>query len=546
LTEIKDSDPFPGAKKQLRGRRVVQAILRGSKGTPPPWPGLLKALLTRAEDDSTWLAFHLGKRVEALTWRQAVVRAQGWACALSAAGVREGSRAALFLPNCPDYVGAFFGAQWLGATPVPLPWPGAEAGVPALPEGAQRTLDVADVAILAAPAGLAAAQRVVSGPATGDAVVAQRSAAPAFIQFTSGSTGMPRGAVISNDAAAASAWAMAQALELGPSDTGVSWLPFFHDMGLVGVLMASLAAGMPVHLLRPAEFLLRPTRWMELASEVRATITVGPNFGYELAARRFRNAEGLDLSGLRFALNGSEPVLRRTLEGFERRYASAGLKPGTVLPVYGLAENTLGVAFQATGRPGRDLPLGNRQIPSVGAPLPGTEIAIRAASGEVQEVGSEGEITVRGPSVMNGYFRDGEATLRTLRNGWLWTGDRGVVSDGRLYLTGRDKELVIKAGRKYHPADIERIVAEAVDAPPNGVAAFSELSEGDRGERLVVVVELRRRFAEDLQTKIRARLAEELGVTADRIELVGTGDLPRTTSGKLKRYECIARYGGGA
>ncbi len=525
----------------------MQALLQAQPGKRAPWPGLLEVLLERARGEGDWLVFHHGKKAEPLSWRRAAELVRGWAAALWGAGVREGQRVAVLLPNGPDFVGAFFGTQALGATPVPMPWPVAEAGTPKLPPGADLVLSVADVSALAAPAGLLGASvPVVSGPATGDVALAPGAAAPAFIQFTSGSTGTPRGAVISRGAALQSAWSMVQALDLSEKDVGVSWLPLFHDMGLVGVLMSSLVSGMRVHMMRPAELLLHPWRWLELLSEQRATMTVAPNFGYELLLRRGKGPAGLDLSSLRSSLDGSEPVLRRTLDAFEERYAPAGLRRGTILPVYGLAENTLGVTFQALGRPDEDLFIHERPVPSAGAPIPGMQIAVRAADGRVLEQGEEGEITVRGPTVMSGYFRNEEATARALRDGWLWTGDRGVISKDRLYITGREKELVIKAGRKYHPADIERIAAATADAPPNGAVAFSVVSEQAGGEQLVVVVELRRQPTDDVTTRIRGKLAEELGVTADRIELVGAGELPRTTSGKLKRHECIARYGGAA
>jgi acyl-CoA synthetase (AMP-forming)/AMP-acid ligase II len=323
----------------------------------------------------------------------------------------------------------------------------------------------------------------------------------------------------------------------------VSWLPFFHDMGLVGVLLCSLLGRFAVHVLRPAEVLLHPRRWLEVLSGARATVTVAPNFGFELLIRRGGGPSGLALGALRAALSGSEPVLRSTIDAFEQNYRPAGLRSGVVLPVYGLAENTLGVTFGRPGVTAPDLALDGRFIPSVGTPLGGVDVAIRRANGSVAAEGEEGEISLRGPSVMEGYVGEPEATRRVLMDGWLYTGDRGVVRAGQLYVTGRDKDLVIKAGRKFHPADIEREVAQVVDTPPNGVAAFSVLREQLHGEELVVVVEARRSTDEDVERKVRGRLASTLGVTADRVVVVKAGALPRTTSGKLRRAECAARFG---
>jgi acyl-CoA synthetase (AMP-forming)/AMP-acid ligase II len=502
-----------------------------------------------------------------LTFAAADALASRWAQALREASVVPGDRVALLLPNGPEFIGAFFGVQELGATPVPLPWPVVAMGPLALPVGVEKILAVAAVRLLVAPATVEgcpvpvfSADTVAQAPQTdgpgspslaGTAGVTPATAGlppdgplpPAFIQFTSGSTGRPRGAIVSQRAAVHSAWAMAQALGLTERDVGVSWLPFFHDMGLVGVVLSSLLAGMPIHVLTPAEFLLRPRRWLELLSATRATITVAPNFAFDLALRRARALfPTLDLSALRFALNGSEPVLRATVDAFEAAGALAGLRRGTLLPVYGLAENALGVTFQAEGAPDEDLPMDGRRVPSVGVPLPGMQVAVRRPDGALAKVGEEGEVTVNGPAVMDGYLGDELGTARALREGWLWTGDRGVIANGRLHLTGREKDLIIKAGRKFHPADIEQVVATLVDTPPNGVAAFSVLREALGGEELVVVVELRRRPVGDVVSQIRGKLSEVLGVMADRIELVGAGELPRTTSGKLRRAECIARY----
>ncbi|MCC6333585.1 MAG: AMP-binding protein [Myxococcales bacterium] len=525
------------------------AHLVGRSLAPPPAATLRELLGVRAQSGSAWLFFHQGKHEpRALSFADADALSSRWARALHEAGVRGGDRVALLLPNGPDFIGAFFGAHELGATPVPLPWPVVTLGPLSLPKGADAVLSVAGPRVLVAPGPVEGVRvPVVSAPAV---ALAQRpkltrSSAPAFVQFTSGSTGRPRGAVISQRSALVSAWAMADALGLTPKDVGVAWLPFFHDMGLVGVVLASLAAGFPVHVLPPGEFLLRPRRWLELLSEKRATITVAPNFAFELVLRRAAAAfASLDLSALRFALNGSEPVLRGTLDAFQKAGEAAGLKRGAVLPVYGLAENALGVTFQAESAPDADVTVDGRSVPSVGVPLAGMDVAVRRPDGAVALAGEEGEITVRGPAVMDGYLGDDEATARALRDGWLWTGDRGVVQHERLFITGREKDLIIKAGRKFHPADIEQQVASLVDAPPNGVAAFSVLREAQGGEELVVVVELRRQAEGDVAGRIRGHLSEALGVMADRVELVGAGELPRTTSGKLRRGECIARFGG--
>jgi acyl-CoA synthetase (AMP-forming)/AMP-acid ligase II len=496
-----------------------------------------------------WLRAHEGDERPWLVFEQATVRfcdaaplARRWAKALADAGVTAGDRVAIFFPNSPDFVGAFFGTQWLGATAVPVPWPATSLAAD-LPPGAKLLLETCRAKVVCGPERVAGhGWEVRSTPADVEWSGAPVEGPAAFIQFSSGSTGRPRGAVIGPRAAALSALAMAEGLALTRDDVGVSWLPFFHDMGLVGVMLSSLAAGFPVHVLQPGEFLLRPSRWLELCSKARATMTVAPNFAYELVLRRVRAPKDLELSALRSMLNGSEPVHRATIERFEAAFAPFGLRKGAVLPVYGLAENVLGVTFQAQGAPDADLPLDGRAVPSVGTPLRGLEVAVRDEAGAIVEEGVEGEVTVKGPTLMSGYFDDAESTAKALRDGWLHTGDRGVLRGGRLHLTGREKELIIKMGRKFHPADIERIVAEVADPPPNGVVAFSVDDAATNQEALVVVVEQRRASETGLVDRIRGKVSAELGVMVDRVELVGAGALPRTTSGKLRRKECTARF----
>lgn len=521
-----------------------QAILVGPEAEPIGRASLLDWLVDAETDERPWLSFHQGSEVHQFRFADAAPLARRWARALAEQGVGAGDRVAVFFPNGPDFIAAFFGAQWLGATAIPVPWPATSLAAD-LPASAKTLLETCRAKVVCAPAraqGLG--WPVVSAPSV-DAIDGEpREGDAAFIQFSSGSTGRPRGAVISARAASLSALAMADGLGLGARDVGVSWLPFFHDMGLVGVVLTSLAARFHVHVLHPGEFLLRPSRWLEVASRVHATMTVAPNFAFELVLRRVRAPKDLELSSLRAMLNGSEPVHRATIERFEAAYAPFGLRRGAVLPVYGLAENVLGVTFQAPGAMDQDLALDGRLVPSVGTPLRGLEVAIRDGAGAVVEEDIEGEVTVRGPTLMSGYFDDEVSTSRALRDGWLFTGDRGVVRGGRLFLTGRDKELIIKMGRKFHPADVERIVADVADPPPNGVVAFSEEDVAQHQESLVVVVEQRRTAEAGLLDRIRGRVSAELGVMVDRIELVGAGALPRTTSGKLRRKECTARYSG--
>jgi fatty-acyl-CoA synthase len=499
---------------------------------------LIDALDSRAQLDSTWITFHHGSTETRWTAAAIQERAQGWAGAFTRHGLQPGDRVGVWQPNGVDFIAAFFGAIGAGGVAVPLPWPVAET---ATDQGIERLgplLRQAGIQHLALPEGVRGATGVkhnICHPELGKgALHSCTQNGPAFIQFTSGSTATPRGAVISHAAALENAGSIVRALGLGEGDVGVSWLPLFHDMGLVGVMLSSLLGGFHLHLMRPAEFLLHPRRWLELISAKKATLTVAPDFGYAYAARRVPMSAPFSLSSLRIALTGSEPIQPRTLDAFAERFRPSGFRKEAFWGAYGLAENTLAVslgpACEATYRAS-----GGRAVPSVGRPVGDVELAVDAPAGE------EGPIRLRSSSLMDGYFEAPEATREVLRDGWLHTGDRGVWVDGRLFVTGRDKDLVIKAGRKFHPSEIEQVVAACVDTTPNGVAAFSTPGEG--GEELVVVVEPRRVASQQFEGAVRTAVVTELGVKIDRLEWVTPGALPRTSSGKLKRSECVRLYG---
>ncbi|MFO0598645.1 MAG: AMP-binding protein [Myxococcaceae bacterium] len=505
----------------------------------PPLDRPRATSLWDALGDSThpWLTFHFGSTRSTLSRAELKTSALKWATSITVCAPSP-QRIGVLLPNGPDFLGAFFAAQALGAAAVPLPWPVVDGEPEKVREGLEPIIKRARLdALVTTPAMSAVSWGVplVTAPAETPSFPQPTGLeGTAFLQFTSGSTGDPRGAVISQRAALCSARAMAVALDLGPADIGVSWLPFFHDMGLVGVLLTSLIADFPVHVMRPGDFLMRPRKWLDLVSTEHATLTVGPNFAWELVTRRV-SPDGLDLHRLRCALNGSEPIHRSTLDQFSNRFASAGFRPSAMLPVYGLAEATLGVSFSRPGQPHTDEVVDGRDVPCVGALVPGIELSVRSPDNCVLPEGEQGELCVRGPMLMDGYFEHPEATAAALRDGWLHTGDLGVVRDGAVYVTGREKELVIQQGRKFHPYDIERVVSAMVDATPNGVAAVSRPDPAQGSEALVVVVELRRQSGAVDPMLIRGVLLKTLGVRADVVEFVPAGTLPRTTSGKVKR-----------
>lgn len=515
------------------------SVLVGHALPAPPFPTLVDAVGALHGHHLPWLTVWTGGNASPHRGPEIFVRSRRWARALVDAGVRQGDRVALLLPNGLDFVTAFFGAAMAGAAVVPLAWPATLADPGRTLGYLQPLVAVARPRVLVTVPALEARAAELLGVAVRtapdlSAVVSlpeARPEAPVLLQFTSGSQGRPKGAVISHRALMASAWAMGTRLGFGPDDVGTSWLPLFHDMGLVGALMCPVVFGFPLHLMTPGEFLLHPGNWLKLVSTVRGSIAAAPDFAWAMLARRPRWPEGLDLRSWRHGLDGAEPVHCATLDGFTRRAREVGFPADGLRPVYGLAENTLGVAFADPGDLGRDLAWQGRHIPSVGTPLPGMDVAVDAPPGE------QGEIRVRGPALMSGYFEDEVATAAALADGWLRTGDLGVIERGRLHITGREKDLVIRHGRKFHPYDIERVAAVAADSPPNGAAAFSV--DSDQGERLVVLVETRQDAPE---AGVRAKLLEELGIRVDEVVRMAPGALPRTTSGKLRRGEARAMW----
>lgn len=380
----------------------------------------------------------------------------------------------------------------------------------------------------------------------------------AFVQFTSGTTRLPRGVAITHAALLANAQALVAGLQLGTEDVSVSWLPPYHDMGLVGHVFTPVLCGAHQVLMAPTRFLVRPARWLRLLTDVGATQTTAPNTAYSICVRRIAGhlREDLDLSRVRSALCGAEPVQHETHRRFCEDFAAAGFSREAFRPVYGLAEATLAVSLGPLGgaqfdwvdrrllgsfgraEPARPAGVDSVAFACVGQPVDGHEVSVQRSDGAACAERQVGEILFRGPSVMQGYFNDPMATRQVLRDGWLRTGDLGYVADRQLYVTGRAKELIIKAGRNYLPVDIEEACLDEPRLRAGRAVAFG-LNNAETGtEDLVIVAEVRdAAWTADRQLaqRITGRVAERTGVRPDRVELVEPGLLPKTTSGKLQR-----------
>ena len=541
----------------------------------PPHDSLVAAFESAARDRAPFVTLHGARGPVVRPIRDALVSAWRWRAALRARGVARGDRVPLLMPTGHAVGEAMLGTMLLGAIPVPLATPMTFGNVDRYLRNLAAVIDDCGARVLvtyarfsdaiAADAGLSASLRDVLREDALDGVATIASPTPsigardtAFIQYTSGTTGKPKGAVISHGALVANAFAIAHGLALRPDDVGASWLPLFHDMGLVGVLLTSICHPYPVHVISPESFVMNPRRWLELVARVGATVSAAPNFAYDLCVTRAGDVADVRLGSWRAALNGAEPVHARTIARFVDRFGSNGFRADAMLPVYGMAEATLAVSFpevhsevamlavdrEVLERLGRALPCdaaSGHPAVSVGRPVSGTTVEIVDEAGRLVPEGVVGQIRIAGRSLMDGYFRNEGASAAAIVDGWLRSGDLGFVHAGRLFITGRAKELIIKAGRNLHPADIERVASEVDGVRSGSVAAFGRPNMRTGTDDLVVVAETPHGDAtrrDRLASDIRAELLAVLGIKADEIRVCAMGSVPRTTSGKIRRGEC--------
>jgi acyl carrier protein len=402
-----------------------------------------------------------------------------------------------------------------------------------------------------------------TGPAPG---VNPAADAPALIQYTSGSTGTPKGVLLSHANLLANIRAIGQGLDVGPEDVCVSWLPLYHDMGLIGAWLTPLYFGVPVSIMSPLAFLARPSRWLHAIQAHRGTVSAAPNFAFDLAARKItdQELEGLNLETWRLALNGSELVSPDTIERFTRRFAPFGFRPETMCPVYGLAESSVGLTMPPLGRlpridriarapfeqarriepAARDDPHPLRFV-SCGRPLPRHEVRVADPEGEEVPARREGHVWFRGPSMTSGYYRNPEATAAVMRDGWMDTGDLGYQADGDLFITGRAKDVIIQGGRNVSAQEVEDVVAAVPGIRRGCVAAFGVHDPALGTERLVVVAETREpegSARDRLQRAVVEHVVGALGTPPDVVVIAKPGTVPKTSSGKIRRSAARDAY----
>ena len=494
---------------------------------------------------------------------------------LAERGLAPGDSVAIMLPTGLEYLQAFFGALLAGGVPVPIYPPARLSQLEDHLRRHARILDNARARRLVTFRPALAVSRLLSAQIDGlqgvldvDDLLRSRvpertwSPAPAdvaLLQYTSGSTGSPKGVVLTHADLLASLNAMHRALEIDGDDIFVSWLPLYHDMGLIGAWLGSLYYAMPLVLMSPLVFLARPARWLEAIHRYRATLSGGPNFAYEMCRRRIADSdlEGLDLGSWRVAFNGAEPVSRETQDGFSARFSSFGFRPKALTPVYGLAEAALGVAFTPVGRGPRydrverdamqarglakaPKTPGAADLSFVGSgfPIPGFEVRSVDDSGRETAERRVGRIQFRGPSTTSGYFRNPEAS-RTLFDGeWLESGDLGYVADGELFITGRVKDLIIRGGRNVYPYELEQAAGEVEGVRRGCVAVFGSEDRDAGTERLVVVAESREKSPDAriaITRAIESAAIGHLGSPPDEVHLVAPYTVLKTSSGKIRR-----------
>lgn len=543
------------------------------KGPPlPPLPHrTLTEALARAGESAAGLVFVDTREEDTrLSWADVYARSLRVAGGLAARGVRAGDRVALVLPTSPAFVTSFFGTLLAGAVPVPLYPP---VRLARLDEYHQRTaalLGAAGARLVVTDGRLRALLGVAveaARPALGCVRASDLEGAPlareagpealALVQFSSGTTVEPKPVALSHRNLLANVAAIGTLFDpaQGPP-VGVSWLPLYHDMGLVGCLLVACAHPVSLALLPPELFLARPAAWLRAIARHRAVISPAPNFAYGLCVKRVRDEElaGVDLSCWAFALNGAEPVSPAVLRRFADRFAPWGFRPEALTPVYGLAEASLAVTFSdakslfrtrgvdagALAREGR-VQDGAREVASVGRPVAGVEVRIRDAQGRALPDGEVGRIEVRGDAVMQGYLGLPEATAAVLKDGWLDTGDLGFVSDGELYVCGRAKELVVLRGANHAPREFEEALDGVDGVRPGCVVAFGFTPDGGEGEELGLLVETEGDTG-GLEERVRGRVAEATGIRPHTVALLAPGTLPRTSSGKLRRAEAARLF----
>lgn len=576
------------------------------------WRTLTELLAYNAETYPNLLYVRFLKRGEIVatcTYSQTYERASHWAALFIEHGLRRGDAVVLAVPNSDDFVYAYFGTLLAGGVPAPAaPIRRLKTDSYYLTNVAQRLRSI-DAKIVVVPEAQAS---IADGPPLSEikhlTVLTRQDVQPTsqliapngyehdfgLFQFTSGTSGNSKAVQLSNAALLAQMENTAIKIALHhDEDIALSWLPVFHDMGIIGFLLTPAIRAISTTLLLTEDFMLRPSLWIKGLSDFRASVTAGPPSAYALCARHLKDTEiaQYDLRNMRTALVGAEVISQQSLQQFAARLQPTGFRATSLVSAYGMAENCLAVTMTAVGeeptfetidleamqtqsiaqpvaarlippsdtvgvpgdgKSGRGVslpasslrPATTRTIASVGTPLPETEVAIVNQAGERLNERQVGEILVRSPSLMHSYHREPEASSATLRDGWLWTGDLGYIAHDNLYITGRKKEVLIVGGRNYYPDDLEHAAGAAVSVRPGHAVAIAYEDPVRATEAVVLLVETTA-TEQDARNALRQRIRQAL-VEADypisEVVLLRPRTIQTTLNGKLKRVDIKDRY----
>ncbi len=564
--------------------QVRDLVLGPVASAPDEAPTLIDVLEWHCREhlDRTHIVFEReGVDVE-LSYRELRDGAAEIAGGLRARNVEPGHSVAIMLPTGREFFVAFFGALWAGAVPVPIYPPFRAAQLEDHLRRQAGILSNAQARLLVVPSEAHAVAQLLRAQVSGLRVEtvaglvagargetkphSARSDETALLQYTSGSTGQPKGVVLSHANLLANIRAMGAALEVTSSDVFVSWLPLYHDMGLIGAWLGSLYHSVPAAISPPLRFLSRPESWLWAIHRRRGTVSAAPNFAYELCVRRIEEAAltGLDLSSWRIAVNGSEPVSPETLRRFAERFARYGFRREALMPVYGLAECAVGLAFPPVGRgpsidrisraalarsgvaaPVEDDGADAIELPSCGSPLPGHEIRVVDTAGREVAERREGRLQFRGPSATRGYFRNESQTRALFAGDWLESGDLAYLAGGEVHITGRTKDMIIRAGRNIYPHELEDAVGDLPGIRKGCIAVFGSFDRETRTERIIVLAETRETDP-GVRDALRRRIDEIavllLEVPADDVVLAPPHTVLKTSSGKIRRSACRELY----
>ena len=510
-----------------------------------------------------------------LNYRQLKAGAAKVAAGLQQAGLQPAEPVAIMLPSGADYFYSFFGILMAGGIPAPVYPPARPSQLEDhMLRHARILANCLAITLITVPEASKVARLLKSHvPALKHIVTVSElmassliAASPtlnsndiAFLQYTSGSTGNPKGVVLTHANLLANIRAMGQTVKASPEDVFVSWLPLYHDMGLIGAWLGSLYYAMLLVVMPPLSFLARPERWLWTIHRYRGTLSASPNFGYEYCLKRLRDEdlEGLDLSSWRAAFNGAEAISPDTLQQFESRFADYGFHAVAMMPVYGLAESSVGLAFpplnrgpvidqieratfmrsgQANPEPGSGQHA--LRFVSCGTPLPGHQIRIVDTAGQELPERQQGRLEFRGPSTTSGYYRDADNTRKLFHQDWLDSGDLAYIAHGEIYITGRIKDIIIRAGRNIYPHELEEAVGNIPGIRTGRVAVFGSVDTSTATERLIVLTETRSRDAverDKLRTEINTLATDLVGAPPDEVVLAPPGTVLKTSSGKIRR-----------